>query len=500
MRRTRPFRQRSHGVSAVIVRGRVTGAGVLIAVALSLGMAIPQAARANHYCAENARSEGALVQLWRGTNCTGASVVADGWRPSFKAFNDAATGQVVDVNNDISSVAIKPGHCVRFWNRPNYQGDPSTILCTPPDPEDNAMSSISFDDRAASLKVCAGDRRAECNADGPSSSLPPSPPSPSPTPTPPPPPPPPPGGGGTPTPAPTPTRASPGAEPNHHKTFLQVYDNNIENLETPDEYCKGDWKDLVYFMKLQTYAPDLFLVQQVSGRKQLDELTEFMSQNLPGHYEGVIARGKPRPFKSRCRGPKKLQTNAIVYRLERFDVQRGSHDTFRSTRRAGNDCVPDTLDRTENVLVRLTDKINNNQTVVAGSIHWPTRAPACTKTNARQAANRMLDAGPAALRIFGGDANFTPGPWKRIITGDFGYGDACGGNPDCPAENWTVPGPDRPRRIDFLFSRNANEAARVTDFKTVTFEAANAAAQQLTGSDHPADYSDHRALAARIHY
>src|SRR3954454_15009050 len=154
-----------------MMRERGTGAGVLIAVALSLAMAIPQAARADHYCAANARSAGALVQLWRGVKCTGASVVADGWRPSFKAFNDAATGQVVDVNNDISSVAIKPGHCVRFWNRSNYQGDPSTILCTPPDPEDNAMSSISFDDRAASLKVCADDRKAECNADGPPSSL-----------------------------------------------------------------------------------------------------------------------------------------------------------------------------------------------------------------------------------------------------------------------------------------------------------------------------------------
>jgi hypothetical protein len=160
---------------------------VLVAVASSLGLAIPQAAQANRYCAAHARSEGALVQLWRGTNCKGASVVADGWRPDFKAFDDAATGQVVDVNNDISSVAIKPGHCVRFWNRSNYQGDPSKILCTPPDPQDNAMSSISFDDRAASLKVCADDRRAECNADGP---------------------PPSPGGGDVPPPPPPPTPRS----------------------------------------------------------------------------------------------------------------------------------------------------------------------------------------------------------------------------------------------------------------------------------------------------
>src|SRR4051794_25846405 len=177
-----------------MMRGRVMGAGVFIAVGLSLGMAIPQAAPANQYCAANARSEGALVQLWRGVKCTGASVASDGWRPNFKAFNDAATGQVVDVNNDISSVAIKPGHCVRFWGRTNYQGDASTILCTPPSPEDNAMSSISFDDRAASLKVCADDRKAESNADGPPPPLGggggggggPPPPSPPPAPTPPP--------------------------------------------------------------------------------------------------------------------------------------------------------------------------------------------------------------------------------------------------------------------------------------------------------------------------
>ena len=464
---------------------------MLIAVALSLGMAIPQATRANHYCAANARSEGALVQLWRGAKCTGASVVADGWRPSFKAFNDAATGQVVDVNNDISSVAIKPGHCVRFWNRPNYQGDPSTILCTPPDPEDNAMSSISFDDRAASLKVCADDRRAECNADGPPSSL-------GGGGVPPPPPPPPP-----PTPTPTPTPAAPrAAVGNQDPRFLQVYDNNVENLETPTEkYCKGDWQDLVYFMKLQKYAPDLFLVQQVSGRAQLDQLVEFMTRNLPGRYEGVIARGKPQPFDSPCHGPKARQTNAIVFRVKRFDVHPDSKRAFRSTRRVGNDCVTDTRDRSENVLVRLTDK-TNGQTVVAGSIHWPTRAPACAKTNARQAAKRMAAADSAGLRILGGDANITPGPWRQIITGPFGYGDACGENAGCPAQNWTVPGPDRPRRIDFLFSRHepANEAAVVTDFKTVTFEAANAAAQQVTGGDHPAEYSDHRALAARIHY
>ena len=139
------------------MRGRVLG--TLVVVALGVLAGTPDAAQAGHYCGANARSAGALVQLWRGKQCQGESVVADGWRPSFKAFNDAATGRVVDINNDVSSVALKPGFCVRFWNHVDYGGDPSTIRCAPP--EDFAMSEIAFDDRAASMKVCADDRRAE---------------------------------------------------------------------------------------------------------------------------------------------------------------------------------------------------------------------------------------------------------------------------------------------------------------------------------------------------
>ena len=114
----------------------------------------------------------------------------------------------------------------------------------------------------------------------------------------------------------------------------------------------------------------------------------------------------------------------------------------------------------------------------------------------------MAAAGPAGLRIFGGDAELHAGtvdadhhralPLRRRLRWNAGR----------PAQNWTVPGPDRPRRIDFLFSRHepTNGPAVVTDFKTVTFAAANAAAQQVTGGDNPAEYSDHRALTARIHY
>ena len=75
------------------------------------------------------------------------------------------------------------------------------------------------------------------------------------------------------------------ARVNKNPGFIQVYDANVENLETPGEFCKGDWQDLIFYMKVQPLAPDLFIVQQVSGRGQLNTLTTFMSRNLPGRYK-----------------------------------------------------------------------------------------------------------------------------------------------------------------------------------------------------------------------
>jgi hypothetical protein len=47
---------------------------------------------------------------------------------------------------------------------------------------------------------------------------------------------------------------------NHDPAFLQVYTNNVENLETPGSpgpaKCKGDWLDLIYYMKAREYSPD----------------------------------------------------------------------------------------------------------------------------------------------------------------------------------------------------------------------------------------------------
>ena len=295
------------------------------------------------------------------------------------------------------------------------------------------------------------------------------------------------------------------ARVNKNPDFIKVYDSNIENLETPTEFCKGDWQDLVYYMKTASLSPDLFIVQQISGRGQLNELVGSMNRTLPGRFAGVIARRDPRPFNSPCHAPKAKQTNAIVYRTGRFALQHGSKVTFRSKRRTSKGCVEESLDRSENVLVHLVDR-TNGRTVVAGAIHWPTghrQGPACAGRNARQIAKRMAAANQASLRVFGGDANTAPGPWTQRLTGKSGYSDAaalaCGGDPGCLSQQWTI---GNRRRIDFLFGRNdtTGGAATFSAFRTITFEAANQAAAQVTGADNPASYSDHRALTARVHY
>ena len=74
---------------------------------------------------------------------------------------------------------------------------------------------------------------------------------------------------------------------------MQVYANNVENLETADENCPGDWTDLIYYMRLQEYVPDLFFVQQVSDQAQLKVITDRMSNELAGSYAGVIADRSP---------------------------------------------------------------------------------------------------------------------------------------------------------------------------------------------------------------
>jgi hypothetical protein len=297
--------------------------------------------------------------------------------------------------------------------------------------------------------------------------------------------------------------------------FVQVFDNNVENLPTADLQCPGDWQDLVHYMKRAPLKPDVFVVQQISGRAQLDDYLATLSRIVGERYEGVIADGSPKAMNSPCGAHKDHQTNAVIYRNARFtDLGLGSR-TWIAQSQHGNTCANSPQARTQAVKVKLHDKIANKDLTIA-SVHWATAdsgGPPCSVANSAETAKELAQDGYGGdLMIFGGDMNFTDvdggsfRPWYRDLNGDLGgkhgFRDAafaaCDGAKPCLRDNFTIGGD---RRIDFLFARTASGLPRVTGFHTITFDEGDAADQADTGSDRgDRNYSDHRAVMARIHY
>ena len=201
-------------------------------------------------------------------------------------------------------------------------------------------------------------------------------------------------GGPTSTAAPAvPAAAAAAARANNDPGFLVVWDNNVENLETAREYCRGDYRDLLAAMRRSTLKPDLFLVQQVSGARQLRSYVREISRRLGETYRGVIANPSPRKMGSPCKGPKSHQTNAIVYRDARFDTV-GAKQVFRADSFRNGRCAPSPQDRTQAVKQRLLDVVSG-KTVVVASIHWATGKSGgtpCAGANARGALRRIGEA------------------------------------------------------------------------------------------------------------
>lgn len=168
------------------------------------------------------------------------------------------------------------------------------------------------------------------------------------------------------------------------------------------------------------------------------------------------------------------------------------------------------------------DKVADKDVTVA-SLHWSTFQgsgpdPACAAMNAEEIAHKVQKPGYGGdLMIFGGDTNEPDlnssggyRPWYRALNGelggDLGFRDAifrlCDrgstGLKACLQDNWTCGGD---KRIDFLFSRAGSGCLPLTSLEhTITFAEADAAAQQVSGSDVAANYSDHRSVRAAIHY
>jgi hypothetical protein len=310
---------------------------------------------------------------------------------------------------------------------------------------------------------------------------------------------------------------------NNNAGFVVVYDNNIENIETPTESgCPGNWYDLLTYMQAQTYAPDIFLMQQVSDSSQASQIATTLRVDFGLAYDYVIAKNQPATQNSTCDESvsgsiipeKATQTNAIFYRHDRFTIADGGADLARwwSLAKDNNgNCSDSTQDRAYNVKVRLHDTINGHDITVA-SQHWPTAnaggGTACSDENIAKTLNQMTAGNfGGALRVFGGDFNIndlqadntTKRTWFATATTD--YKDAinsyCNGSNSCQLSNWT--GSGSKQRIDMIMAQAYNNGAskpQMTNQHTVTFDEARSASHDLTSND----YSVHRAVRTYIYY
>lgn len=303
---------------------------------------------------------------------------------------------------------------------------------------------------------------------------------------------------------------------NENPGFLVVYNVNYENLPTAEEKCAGDWQDLIYYMKDQTYSPDAFIVHQMSGAGMANNLAQFMQNNLPGLYDYVIAEANPEPQLSPCGEAKRYQTNAIIYRTGRLQPIAGTKETWQVYKGANGSCVKNTQARSIGVRMAFRDVITG-KTVVLGSSHWPTNqeGPAgdagCAERNIELTDAKMRGVAGADLIIWGVDSNesdYANGNYKQWYnqansqipsTVNYNWNDpiyeACSGGRGCLDNNWTG---GAGGRIDFLFF---NAAATSSTGHTVTYDEGDDADVKFTGTDNRSlSYSGHRAQRARIHY
>jgi len=309
---------------------------------------------------------------------------------------------------------------------------------------------------------------------------------------------------------------------NPNAKYLQVYDNNVENLLTAAETCAGDWQDLIYYMAGQTYAPDLFLVQQVSPA-EITTLVAKMNALLPSDYSWVMSSPLAGDTIQKCEGEKQTQQNGIIYRMDRLSPVAGTTVSWQSRHEVDGACVLNDQDRTVGIRKTFTDLLNPGKTVTAASVHWATAAsdgPPCAEINATEAAAQLAAPG-SNLMVMAGDTNITDlnasngwRPWYSKINGDLdgslGYRDVmydnCREDTDGSASAikaclpWTLV--DTDRRIDFMFGKlSGGRLPFVGSEHTITFNEGDAADLAQTGSDNAdLSYSEHRAVMARIHY
>ncbi len=296
--------------------------------------------------------------------------------------------------------------------------------------------------------------------------------------------------------SPTPARAA-GAV-NSSPDHLVVYNNNIENMLPTT--CNVDFGKLLTYIRAQPQSPDIVTVQQISNTAQLTALTRRLSDELPGTYAGVIAIGEPGvinvSYTGTCSRPKRQQTNAVIYRTDRFTYEaatRWRSDAPDNWDEGTGGCKNlddpprgQSQDRVHNIAIRLNDRVARQDVTVA-SVHWPTsrwHGPDCADENIEEA-NEAVDRLGGTLKIVAGDMNTTKGTrgwWNDAI--DYGFRDPIAET--CPASGC----PDSTstlgtHRIDFMLVKSGHGFSRA---RTIT--------ESMTGGK----YSDHRALTAYVRY
>lgn len=286
---------------------------------------------------------------------------------------------------------------------------------------------------------------------------------------------------------------------NSSPSYLVVYSNNMENWADGTCDGDGDWNKLFAYIKTQAQSPDIFFVQQISNQAQLDKLVKKMSDELPGVYASKIAVEDPYPWMycasnsesaphscstNSCSYKKRQQTNAVIYRSDRFTLE----DTrrWRADRYQDGGCSNSNQLRVENVGVRLHDKIANKD-VSAASFHWPTDTSdgePCAAENDREAVAQMATLG-GSLKILGGDANQTKGThgwWDDARSAGFRdpIFETCPASGCAPSTSTAGS-----HRIDYLLVKGSHG---FTGAKTIN--------ESSTGGV----YSNHRALRVNVKY
>jgi hypothetical protein len=310
---------------------------------------------------------------------------------------------------------------------------------------------------------------------------------------------------------------------------LVVYSVNIENMIF-------DWKDLIYAMEEEPLRPDIFLVQQVTDRREMNRLVEFMERRLGGAYRGVVAQAEPddRRFQGQVR-PRPTVTTGIVFRSGRFDlVAKDSWMPFGKGFKNQRQTCDERSSHSgyETLRVRLRDRVRGVDVIVVSLRHW-TWHPCSSKNvleivrGKRGGGNGHAGLGSGALHIVAGDFNddlFDAGGgykcWYRYMNGGLGRGrcdsdldlgftdpmfEACDGARRCV---------DRNNGIDHIFVRRGDGSpARTSRYHEISFAEAERASRVITGGDGRSNvrsrdgyddagsnYSQHRARRAYVFY